>query len=71
MPFRIGKSLEIESGCLLSKPPGKCRFPNGHSRRVEVVLAAAADLSYPFPIPPGVRVEHGRVGETSSCWAEY
>ncbi len=42
MPFRIGRTFEIESGHLLSKHPGKCRFPHGHSRRVEVVLAADA-----------------------------
>lgn len=42
MPYRIGKIFEIESGHLLSKHPGKCRFPHGHSRRVEVVLAADA-----------------------------
>jgi 6-pyruvoyltetrahydropterin/6-carboxytetrahydropterin synthase len=40
MPFRIGKTFEIESGHLLTKHPGKCRHPHGHSRRVEVVLAA-------------------------------
>ncbi len=40
MPFRICKSFEIESGHMLSKHPGKCRFPHGHSRKVEVVLAA-------------------------------
>lgn len=40
MPFRICKSFEIESGHMLSKHPGKCRFPHGHSRRVEVVLVA-------------------------------
>ncbi len=40
MPFRLGKTFEIESGHLLSKHPGKCRFPHGHSRKVEVVLAA-------------------------------
>jgi 6-pyruvoyltetrahydropterin/6-carboxytetrahydropterin synthase len=40
MPFRISKSFEIESGHILSKHPGKCRFPHGHSRRVEVVVAA-------------------------------
>ncbi len=39
MPFRICKIFEIESGHILSKHPGKCRFPHGHSRRVEVVLA--------------------------------
>jgi 6-pyruvoyltetrahydropterin/6-carboxytetrahydropterin synthase len=40
MPFRICKTFEIESGHLLSKHPGNCRFPHGHSRSVEVVLAA-------------------------------
>jgi len=40
MAYRIGKSFEIESGHLLTKHPGKCRFPHGHSRRVEVVLVA-------------------------------
>jgi 6-pyruvoyltetrahydropterin/6-carboxytetrahydropterin synthase len=42
MPFRIGRTFEIESGHLLSKHPGKCRFPHGHSRKVEVVLVADA-----------------------------
>jgi len=42
MTYRISKSFEIESGHILSKHPGKCRFPHGHSRRVEVVLAADA-----------------------------
>ena len=41
MPYRISKAFEIESGHILSKHPSKCRFPHGHSRRVEVVLAAA------------------------------
>jgi 6-pyruvoyltetrahydropterin/6-carboxytetrahydropterin synthase len=40
MPYRIAKTFEIESGHLLSKHPEKCRFPHGHSRRVEVVLVA-------------------------------
>ena len=42
MPFRISKSFEIETGHLLTKHPDKCRFPHGHSRRVEIVLAADA-----------------------------
>lgn len=42
MAFRICKSFEIESGHLLSKHPGKCRFPHGHSRRIDVVLVADA-----------------------------
>ncbi len=36
--FRICKSLEIENGHMLSKHPDKCRFPHGHTRRVEFVL---------------------------------
>jgi 6-pyruvoyltetrahydropterin/6-carboxytetrahydropterin synthase len=40
MPFRICKAFGIESGHLLSKHADKCRFPHGHSRTVEVVLAA-------------------------------
>lgn len=40
MPFRISKAFEIENGHILSKHPDKCRFPHGHSRRVEIVLAA-------------------------------
>jgi len=42
MPYRVCKSFQIESGHMLSKHPGRCRFPHGHSRRVEVVLSAAA-----------------------------
>src|SRR5438046_1187717 len=40
MPFRICKTIEIESGHMLSKHPDKCRFPHGHSRKVEFVLEA-------------------------------
>lgn len=40
MPFRICKTFEIENGHMLSKHPDKCRFPHGHSRKVEVVLEA-------------------------------
>jgi 6-pyruvoyltetrahydropterin/6-carboxytetrahydropterin synthase len=38
--FRICKSFEIENGHMLSKHPDKCRFPHGHTRRVEIVLEA-------------------------------
>lgn len=40
MPYRICKSLEIENGHMLSKHPDKCRFPHGHSRKVEFVIEA-------------------------------
>lgn len=40
MRYRICKTFEIESGHMLSRHPDSCRFPHGHSRRVEIVLEA-------------------------------
>ena len=40
MKYRICKSFEVESGHMLSKHPGRCRFPHGHSRRVDLVLSS-------------------------------
>jgi 6-pyruvoyltetrahydropterin/6-carboxytetrahydropterin synthase len=40
VPYRICKCIEIESGHQLSKHPAVCRFPHGHTRRVEFVLEA-------------------------------
>ena len=40
MPYRICKSLEIENGHMLSKHPDQCRFPHGHTRKVELVIEA-------------------------------
>jgi 6-pyruvoyltetrahydropterin/6-carboxytetrahydropterin synthase len=40
MPYRICKSFEIENGHMLSKHPDLCKFPHGHSRRVEFILEA-------------------------------
>jgi len=40
MPYRICKTIEIENGHLLTHHPEKCRFPHGHSRKVELVLEA-------------------------------
>ncbi len=42
MPYRVSKSFRVESGHMLSKHPGRCRFPHGHSRRIDVVVAADA-----------------------------
>lgn len=151
MTYRVCKVFEIESGHQLSKHPGRCRFPHGHSRRIEVVLARdeldendmvcdfaavkaileeyldahdhammvnsedpsleairstservivvegrdpttevlarrihdylsaqvaasgdrRAGSGITYRLPPGLRVERVRVGETSSTWAEY
>lgn len=40
MPYRICKRIELESGHLLSKHPGNCKFPHGHTRAVEVIFTA-------------------------------
>lgn len=40
MPYRICKTLEIENGHMLSMHPDKCRFPHGHTRKVEMILEA-------------------------------
>jgi 6-pyruvoyltetrahydropterin/6-carboxytetrahydropterin synthase len=40
MPYRVCKSFTIESGHMLSKHPGRCKHPHGHSRTVEVVVAS-------------------------------
>ena len=38
--YRICKTFEFESGHVLSKSSDRCRFPHGHSRRVQIVLSA-------------------------------
>ncbi len=38
--YRISKSLEVENGHMLSKHPDKCKFPHGHSRKVEFLIEA-------------------------------
>lgn len=38
--FRVCKAFTVESGHMLSKHPERCRFPHGHTRRIEVVVAA-------------------------------
>ena len=36
--YRIAKTFEVEYGHRLCKHPEKCRFPHGHSLRIEVVV---------------------------------
>lgn len=40
MPFRIAKSFTVETGHLLTKHPGACRFPHGHSRTIEIIVVS-------------------------------
>ena len=37
--FRLCKRFTVESGHMLSKHPERCRFPHGHTRTIEVVIA--------------------------------
>lgn len=41
MPYRVCKTIDVENGHMLSKHPGKCRYPHGHTRKVEFTLEAA------------------------------
>ncbi len=38
--YRVCKAFTVESGHMLSKHPERCRYPHGHTRRVEVVVSA-------------------------------
>ncbi|MBI4568191.1 MAG: 6-carboxytetrahydropterin synthase [Planctomycetes bacterium] len=38
MPYRLCKTFEVENAHMLAKHPEKCRFPHGHTRRIEVVI---------------------------------
>ena len=38
MPYRICKTIELESGHMLSKHKDNCKYPHGHSRQVELIL---------------------------------
>jgi 6-pyruvoyltetrahydropterin/6-carboxytetrahydropterin synthase len=40
MLYRICKTFEVENAHMLSKHPEKCKFPHGHSRKIEVVVSA-------------------------------
>ncbi|MDF1852499.1 MAG: 6-carboxytetrahydropterin synthase [Verrucomicrobiales bacterium] len=40
MSYRICRIFEIENGHMLSKHPDKCKYPHGHTRKVECVLEA-------------------------------
>lgn len=38
--YRVCKVFDIESGHMISKHPSRCRYPHGHTRKIELVLAA-------------------------------
>jgi 6-pyruvoyltetrahydropterin/6-carboxytetrahydropterin synthase len=40
MPYRVCKTIDVENGHMLSKHPSKCRYPHGHTRKVEFILEA-------------------------------
>jgi 6-pyruvoyltetrahydropterin/6-carboxytetrahydropterin synthase len=54
MPYRICKTVTIDSAHLLSKHLGECRFVHGHTRTIEVVLESgtlnASDMVCDFAV---------------------
>lgn len=38
--YRVCKSFIVESGHMLSKHPESCRYPHGHSRRIDLVVSS-------------------------------
>ena len=38
--YRVCRAFTVESGHMLSKHPEACRFPHGHTRRIEVVVSS-------------------------------
>lgn len=40
MKYRICKMFTVESGHMLSKHSERCRYPHGHTRRIEVVVSS-------------------------------
>ncbi|MDD5723184.1 MAG: 6-carboxytetrahydropterin synthase [Syntrophales bacterium] len=38
MPYRICKTIEIQSGHMLFKSQDNCKYPHGHSRQVDLIL---------------------------------
>ena len=38
--FRICKTFTVESGHMLSKHRERCKYPHGHTRQIELVLAS-------------------------------
>ncbi|MEI6235987.1 MAG: 6-carboxytetrahydropterin synthase [Planctomycetota bacterium] len=52
MPYRICKAFRVENAHMLMKHPEKCKYPHGHSRKVEVMLSGdeldAADMVCDF-----------------------
>jgi 6-pyruvoyltetrahydropterin/6-carboxytetrahydropterin synthase len=37
--YRVCRRFTVESGHMLSRHPERCRFPHGHTRTIEVVVA--------------------------------
>jgi 6-pyruvoyltetrahydropterin/6-carboxytetrahydropterin synthase len=40
MKYRICKVFTVESGHMLSKHSERCRFPHGHTRRIEIIVSS-------------------------------
>jgi 6-pyruvoyltetrahydropterin/6-carboxytetrahydropterin synthase len=69
--FTICKTFEIESGHMLSKHPDKCRFPHGHTRKIEFYLTSEDldenEMLCDFKIPKLVISDYLEALDHSMC----
>lgn len=69
--YRICKRIEVESGHMLSKHPGNCKFPHGHTRAVEMIFAAdtldASDMVMDFKVVKAMMGEFIQQFDHSLC----
>lgn len=74
MPYRICKTVEIDNAHLLSKHQGNCRFPHGHTRRIEVVLESdrlnANDMVCDFAVVKALLEERVGAWDHAICMNE-
>ena len=40
--YRVCKTFTVESGHMLSRHPERCKYPHGHTRTIEVVVAGSS-----------------------------
>ena len=71
MPYRICKTVTIDSAHLLSKHTGECRFVHGHTRTVEVVIESetldANDMVCDFAVVKELLEQHVAAWDHALC----
>lgn len=69
--YTVCKTFEVESGHMLSKHPDKCRFPHGHTRKIEFYLQAEDldnnEMVCDFKIPKLIIADYLEMLDHSMC----